>query len=641
LSPQGFPRRSAAALALCLWQATRASAAEEPPVELPEVVVPLSRGEAGADPTASATVIDARRFEGEAKGVAELVATSPGVAIRDYGGLGRLATVSIRGSTADGVRVLLDGLPLNTAAGGGVDLSTIPRHWIDRIEVVRGAEGAHYGTGALGGVVNVITRPAVAGNWSAQATGGSFLTFGGAADGAIGGEGWAGMAAASFDSTSGRFEYLFDDRPAVPGNALQLRLRENNAARLGGVLLKAWRALGQGRLDLMGQASFGWRQLPGWPYALTPNDLQQEGRGTLSGRYAFPLASSLTLSTEIAGRLEGLDVRLAPPSGSTQQTDLAGGARVQLAWAHPLGTLTTGASLGGERLWAEGTAGAAQHSRADFAVWATDDLTLLSGALRIGPALRFDAVGAYSGLSGKLGASWRFAGPLAVRASAGRSFRAPSFGELYLQQGLLEPNPLLQPEEAWSADAALVAEGALGYASLGGFASLYRNLIVYEPASFDRLKPFNDGKAFMGGLEVEVASAPWREALGLTAALSYTFLASENLKGEEAVLGKQVPHQPRHRLYARLGIDVQRAGAHLEAQVVGLQYQDARNLLPIPAAFAMNMGAFLRVLDKPDVRIFLEVKNLLDDLTLQNGFGYPLPGRTLLFTVRVGSTQEG
>jgi iron complex outermembrane receptor protein len=55
----------------------------------------------------------------------------------------------------------------------------------------------------------------------------------------------------------------------------------------------------------------------------------------------------------------------------------------------------------------------------------------------------------------------------------------------------------------------------------------------------------------------------------------------------------------------------------------------------------MNMGAFLRVLDKPDVRIFLEVKNLLDDLTLQNGFGYPLPGRTLLFTVRVGSTQEG
>jgi vitamin B12 transporter len=55
------------------------------------------------DETAATTVVDARQFAGEAKTVAELVTTAPGVAVNDYGGLGQLTTVSIRGSSADEV----------------------------------------------------------------------------------------------------------------------------------------------------------------------------------------------------------------------------------------------------------------------------------------------------------------------------------------------------------------------------------------------------------------------------------------------------------------------------------------------------------------------------------------------------------
>ena len=168
-----------------------ASRAEEPPpVLMDEQEVRLPRTGAGADPTAAATVVEASRFAGEAKDVAGLVATSPGVAVNDYGGLGQLTTVSIRGSTADGVLVLLDGLPLNTAFGGAVDLSSIPRGWIERIEVLRGPEGALYGAGALGGVVNVITRRTAAGQWSAEGTGGSFGTAL-ALRRRRGGDGWA------------------------------------------------------------------------------------------------------------------------------------------------------------------------------------------------------------------------------------------------------------------------------------------------------------------------------------------------------------------------------------------------------------------------------------------------------------------
>ena len=113
---------------------------------------------------------------------------------------------------------------------------------------------------------------------------------------------------------------------------------------------------------------------------------------------------------------------------------------------------------------------------------------------------------------GKLGASARITGPLSLRASAGHSFRPPSFSELYLQDAFFEPNPYLRPEQAWSADGALVYDGPLGRASAGVFAALYQDVIVYDsgrvPGSY---KPFNFGKASAWGAELEMATAAARE----------------------------------------------------------------------------------------------------------------------------------
>ncbi|HET8734498.1 MAG TPA: TonB-dependent receptor plug domain-containing protein, partial [Anaeromyxobacteraceae bacterium] len=228
-----------------------------PPVTLPEVEIRLPASEATADPTAAVTVVPAERYAGEAKQVAELVATAPGVAVSAYGGLGQLATASIRGSTPDAVRVLLDGLPLNTAFGGGVDLSTIPRQWISRLEVVRGPEGALYGAGAMGGALNVVTRPAAAGTWSAEATGGSFGTWSGAADAAFGRPGLDVLAAVNAERTGGGFTYRYDRTPNVAGGE-QTLVRENNGAARAGGLVKLGAALGGDlRLDGLAQVSGG------------------------------------------------------------------------------------------------------------------------------------------------------------------------------------------------------------------------------------------------------------------------------------------------------------------------------------------------------------------------------------------------
>jgi len=633
-------RTGATALALALCHLARAAGDEPEPIQLEEAVISLPRRSAVQDPTASATVVEAKRFGGELKGVAELAGTAPGVAIRSDGGMGQLSTISIRGSSASGVRVLLDGIPLDTAAGGGVDLSTIPLHWISRVEVVRGAEGAYYGAGALGGAVNVVTLPATAGTWGAELTGGSFTTLSGAADVAVGGETWALLCAATGGATRGDFPYLTPRDPSVPGSPVVPAVRANDASAQGGLLLKGRFTPGADRLDGLAQLSWGWRQLPGVPSSPTPDDWQRGGRATASLRWSRLVAPGLVVEATASGRLEDLDVWLEPPAGTGEvlQRDGAGGGEVRVSWVAGPSSLVAGALGSGERLDSTGTG---VHERPTVAGWIADDLTLGDSLARLSPALRVDAVGPFTGVSGKLGASARLAGPLSARASAGHSFRPPSFSELYLQDAYFEPNPALVPEQAWSADAALVYDGPLGRAEAGAFGALYGNVIVYDsgrvPGSF---KPFNLGRASAAGAEVEATSAALRSLWNLQGQLAYTFMATEELLGVPGVVGKELPHRPRNRLYARASVDAGPAGGNAEVQYVGSQYLDSRNIQSAPASLVVNAGAFVRILRSPEVRVTLEVRNLLDDRTLQDGFGYPLPSRMVLATVRVGSTKE-
>jgi len=275
-------------------------------------------------------------------------------------------------------------------------------------------------------------------------------------------------------------------------------------------------------------------------------------------------------------------------------------------------------------------------------LWASlsEELDLAGGALRISPALRVDRLGPFGGLSGKLGAAQRLWGPLSLRASVGRTFRAPSFAELFLQQGVLEPNPDLQPETAWSGDAALVVAGAMGQASAGTFVSLYRDLIVYQSAAFRRVKPQNTDKALVRGIELEVATTPQPRLLGASLTLAYTYMATEALRGSEDVLGKDLPRKPRHRLYGRLGFERGPVQAHLEAQWVASQWQEEANIQPIPQAALFGAGARFRLWRDPEVALNVELKNLIDDRKLQDGFANPLPGRMVLVTLRIGGTNE-
>ncbi len=91
--------------------------------------------------------------------LAEALKYMPGVDIQDSGPFGQATAVSIRGSNSRQVLVMVDGIPFNTQLSGQANLSRIPIENIQQIDVIKGGASNMWGS-SLGGVINVITKPA-------------------------------------------------------------------------------------------------------------------------------------------------------------------------------------------------------------------------------------------------------------------------------------------------------------------------------------------------------------------------------------------------------------------------------------------------------------------------------------------------
>lgn len=87
--------------------------------------------------------------------LADILPLAPGVFLRDYGGVGGLKSVSVRGASAAQTLVLFDGIRLNSSQHGGADAGLIPATFIENTTVIRGGSSALYGANALSGVIDV------------------------------------------------------------------------------------------------------------------------------------------------------------------------------------------------------------------------------------------------------------------------------------------------------------------------------------------------------------------------------------------------------------------------------------------------------------------------------------------------------
>lgn len=111
--------------------------------------------------TSSVSVITSVDIEkSQVQSLSELLKQIPGVWVEDQGGAGGLSTISLRGAESNYTLVLLDGVEVNdptNTRGGAVNLNAINIESIYRIEIVRGAQSAIYGSDALAGVIHIIT----------------------------------------------------------------------------------------------------------------------------------------------------------------------------------------------------------------------------------------------------------------------------------------------------------------------------------------------------------------------------------------------------------------------------------------------------------------------------------------------------
>jgi vitamin B12 transporter len=89
---------------------------------------------------------------------AQALENLPGLSVNKTGGAGSLTEVRIRGAEANHTLVVIDGIIANSANDGQFDLSNLSAEDIESIEVIRGPMSGIYGSGAVGGVINVITR---------------------------------------------------------------------------------------------------------------------------------------------------------------------------------------------------------------------------------------------------------------------------------------------------------------------------------------------------------------------------------------------------------------------------------------------------------------------------------------------------
>ncbi len=155
-----FHHRLAGALALSVLPAANVLAADEPIVLAPVVVSASATPVAAREVGSAVTVITSEQIERQqARSLADVLRKVPGVALARSGPTGSQTQVRIRGAEANHTLVLIDGIELNDPSGASeFDFGNMLASDVERIEILRGPQSAIYGSEAIGGVVNIITK---------------------------------------------------------------------------------------------------------------------------------------------------------------------------------------------------------------------------------------------------------------------------------------------------------------------------------------------------------------------------------------------------------------------------------------------------------------------------------------------------
>lgn len=197
------------------------------PASLGEITVTADRIDEPVNATGSdVTVIPGSRIQQwGANGVTEVLREAVGVNVTQNGGPSSLTTVTLRGASAGQALVMIDGVPIGNVSGtdGSLDFGNLSAIDIDRIEIVRGPQSSLYGSDAMSGVINIITKKGKKGEQRRTVTveGGSYGTIQGAASASGASDNWTYALGVTNTYSAGFPSYGYRvDRPLTYGFGL-------------------------------------------------------------------------------------------------------------------------------------------------------------------------------------------------------------------------------------------------------------------------------------------------------------------------------------------------------------------------------------------------------------------------------------
>ncbi len=550
--------------------------------------------------------------------VGDALADVPGVEYAAYGPIGASVDYGIRGSSSAQVLVLVNGAPISGELANSVELGNFSTAGVRRIEIVEGGGSTLYGTGAIGGIINILTDAAPA--RSALIRYGSFDDR----EVRVSGGGF------SFDRTVATNAYALP--PSASNGAPNPTLHDNADYRATSATYGGSRMLGDVRATLNATSESDDTGAIGFFPYYSETSREHDVNDNASLSLERDRAQSQAVAQFFGGsqRISFGCNAASDASCYTQFTSLntegrtGVGLRDTVHGAHERTIYGVDLSRGVVRS-DDGNGNVVSNALAQSAAYAQESLILPAGELSFG--LRAERDGSLGGsLTPSLG--WmRDIGAFTLRANAASAFRAPNASELYFPgYGYAG----LHPERAGVGDLALTDRRALGGITLGWFTNRTNDLIVSIPVGFDSngfpiYGPRNVDHAFMQGFTLDASTLPFH---GITTTLALTDLyRAENLDS-----GMRLPNDPV--VSASLGLDLHggargwfdEAGIRLRAQSARAAVDHTQPLF-FQADTYSTLGAYVRARIAPKLLLTLRGENLGNERYAAIA-GYPMPGRT-------------
>ncbi len=576
------------------------------------VAVTATRTPWGVDQAvAEVSVLERRDIErAEGRTLAELLSQQAGFQFSANGGLGKTASLFIRGLEARHTLLLIDGVRVASATVGTPSIDNLPLEGIERIEIVRGPMSSLYGGGAMGGVIQVFTRrgaPGLAG--SAKLSLGSH-DHRQVAAGVQWGQGAFDTAVhLQHTDTQG----VSSSNPSVPFGSYNPDddgFRQNaGSVRLG------WQASTDWRLEALALQSESLTQLDDGPGADARAQLLNRVL-SLSARGAVMLGWRTRLSLSRA--LDSYDT-LASASPFASLGAIESRQR-QISWENTFSTPAGAVLLLAERLTEEVGRPGAPFSVSDRDI---DGVALGLNGSAAGhswqASVRRDSNSQFGGFtSSALGYAYALTPSWRLGGSLGTSFVAPSFNQLYFPNF---GNPLLLPETGRHQELSLRWKTGGHSLRAAWYGHRYRGFITSGP------QPVNLPRADIDGVTLSYEGR--FRALSVAASLDHTDPRNDTVGN--ANFGKLLPRRAQDAL--RLAADwdggAWTTGAALAA--FSHRYDNPANTSRLGGYATLDLRtewAFAR-----DLRLGFKLNNVADK-RYETAQGYDAPRREAFVTLR-------